>query len=77
MNYETFQAPDEVPDADHECGRYLEYRSAEWTEGHGERCRDEWWECAVCGDKFTGEELDVLYNRDHRGDLAMSKEKAA
>ena len=76
MNYETFQAPDEVPDvgeSGHECGRYLEYRSAEWTEGHGERCRDEWWECAVCGEKFTGEELDVLYNRD----LGTIKEKAA
>jgi len=51
-------------------------READWIEIHGERCHEEWWECAVCGEKFTGEELDTLYG-DERRSLEMVEEKAA
>jgi hypothetical protein len=42
------------------------YREYEWVETHGldcgpfERRRQERWECAVCGNWFTGHELDAL-----------------
>jgi hypothetical protein len=41
----------------HDCREHLVYREADWIEVHGEHCRDEWWECAVCGEYFTGREL--------------------
>jgi hypothetical protein len=49
---------------DHDCREHLVYRAYEWVETHGldcgpfERCRQEWWECAVCGEQFTGSELE-------------------
>ena len=73
MNYETLNSPDEPLPANeegdvrfhhdeylHECWQYLEYRTAEWTEPHGECCHDEWWECAVCGTCFSEQELKRL-----------------
>lgn len=52
----------------------MEYRHHEWVETHGldcgpyERGRDQWWECAVCGDKFTEQELEEI-NRSEWCDL--------
>jgi hypothetical protein len=54
---------------DHDCLDDLVYCEYEWVETHGlecgpyERCRDEWWECAVCGNWFTGNELDEMIRR--------------
>jgi hypothetical protein len=51
---------------DHECLDHLDYRSYEWTETHGleagpfEHCFEEWWQCTVCGEKFTENELTYL-----------------
>lgn len=48
----------------HDCLEHLQYRQAEWVETHGldwgpfEHWWEEWWECCVCGEKFTAEELD-------------------
>ena len=59
---------------DHDCREHLEYRHHEWVETHGldcgpyERGRDQWWECAVCGDKFTEQELEEI-NRSEWCDL--------
>lgn len=50
----------------HDCLEYLTYRRHEWQETHGldvgpfEHCWQEWWQCTVCGDKFTAEELEDL-----------------
>lgn len=47
----------------HYCLGNLVYRQAEWVETHGfecgpyERWWEEWWECRVCGEKFTASEL--------------------
>jgi hypothetical protein len=48
---------------EHDCVEHLSYRHGEWIETHGldcgpyERWFEEWWECQVCGEKFTAEEL--------------------
>lgn len=56
--------------ADHDCLECLEYRQHYWTETHGLDCGpyehgwDEWWECVVCGEKFTAKELDLLWKSE-------------
>jgi len=72
MNYETFNAPDErmphdeesirfhYDDHPHDCGHFLVAREADWTEGHGKPCREEWWGCQVCGKCFSERELKKL-----------------
>ena len=48
----------------HDCLEHLAYREHTWTESHGldvgpfERCFQSWWECCICGAKFTAEELE-------------------
>lgn len=50
-------------DRDHDCREHLVYRSHEWEERHGldcgpyEHCFEEWWQCAICGEKYTEKEL--------------------
>ena len=52
--------------AEHDCRQHLNHREHERTETHGLDCgpyehgRDEWRECAICGERFTGKELDAL-----------------
>lgn len=52
--------------ADHACQEHAQHRELEWTERHGLDCgpyehgRDEWWECAVCGEKYTDKELSAM-----------------
>jgi hypothetical protein len=51
---------------DHDCLDHLVYREHAWVETHGldcgpyEHCWSERWECTVCGDWFTGDELDQM-----------------
>jgi hypothetical protein len=48
----------------HYCLGNLVYRQAESVEMHGldcgpfERWWQEWWECSICGERFTAEELE-------------------
>jgi hypothetical protein len=50
----------------HDCLDHLVYRECSWVETHGlecgpyEHCRGEWWECVICGDRFTAHELEEL-----------------
>jgi hypothetical protein len=44
---------------EHDCREHLVYREHEWTEPHGERCWQQWWECAICGERFTEDELSA------------------
>jgi len=52
------------PEPGHDCLEHLAYRGYGWAETHGfdcgpyEQCWDEWWECLVCGAKFTAQELE-------------------
>lgn len=52
----------------HDCLEHLRYRHHSWVETHGldagpfEHCWEEWWECRVCGDKFTAGELEEMAN---------------
>lgn len=61
--------------ADHYCLEHLVYRQHEWVETHGldcgpyERGWEEWWECVICGEKFTGKELDAM--TDERQEAAI------
>ena len=43
-------------DETHDCIDHLQVHQHEWTEPHGERCYQEWWECSLCGEEFTGRE---------------------
>ena len=43
----------------HNCFDHLTYRQYESVEPHGEVCLDEWWECTVCGERWTEAELEV------------------
>jgi hypothetical protein len=51
---------------DHDCLDHLSYREHEWVETHGldcgpyEHCWQEWWECAICGEKLTERERAEL-----------------
>lgn len=51
---------------DHDCLEHLVFRSREWYETHGlecgpfEHCYQEWWECAVCGNQITEDELAYM-----------------
>jgi hypothetical protein len=38
----------------------LVHAHLDWTEPDGERCHQGWWECRVCGDKFTETEAAQL-----------------
>jgi len=42
----------------HDCLDNLDYREHTAVEPHGERHTDEWWECVLCGDRFTEKELE-------------------
>ena len=56
-----------TPEPEHDCLQYLQYREHSWVETHGldappyEACWQEWWECAVCGSRFTSKELREIY----------------
>jgi hypothetical protein len=41
----------------------MRWREHEWTEPHGEPCRQEWVECqnTECGAKFDIEEMDAIH----------------
>jgi hypothetical protein len=45
---------------DHDCLTHLQYREHDAVEPHGERHRDAWYQCAICQEKFTVEEVDQL-----------------
>ena len=74
--------------AEHDCQFHLRHREHEWTETHGLDCgpyehgRDEWWECAVCGEKYTDKELaEMTYERqeaavDFTGNAELEEERA-
>lgn len=53
----------------HDCLEHLEYHCASHRETHGldcgpyERCYEEWWQCRVCGEKFTDSEVDTMIAR--------------
>lgn len=44
---------------DHDCLEHLVYSECESIEPHGEHHLDVRWTCSVCGEWFTGSELDV------------------
>ena len=48
----------------HNCLDYLSYRECCSTEPHGETHRDEWWECAYCGNKFTERDVEHMANSE-------------
>jgi hypothetical protein len=49
----------------HDCLQHLAYRQCESVETHGLECgpyehwHEEWWECRVCGEKFTARDLEA------------------
>jgi hypothetical protein len=52
---------------DHDCKEHLEYRELYCAEnldpdvdGAIYRWHEEWWQCAVCGEKFTDKELETF-----------------
>jgi hypothetical protein len=57
----TYAAMLRPPKREHDCLDHIEYREHTATEPHGEIHTDEWWECRICGERFTGGELDRLY----------------
>jgi hypothetical protein len=53
---------------EHDCSEHLVYRTRDCAEnldvevdGAIERWREEWWECALCGELYTERELAHLF----------------
>ncbi len=49
----------------HNCLERLRYRQHDSIEPHGERFHDEWWECTICGNKFTENELAEIARKEN------------
>jgi hypothetical protein len=52
---------------EHDClEQELRYVEHEWVEDHGLECgpfehwREAWWECPICGERFTAQDLDRM-----------------
>jgi hypothetical protein len=50
------------------CGTELNYRCCEAVEPHGERFFDQWYECPVCGNAFSEEELRAVEREEEQKD---------
>jgi hypothetical protein len=56
----------------HDCLDNLEYHEYDSIEAHGldcgpfERFHDEWWECAICGERFTERNLMAIQKAEER-----------
>jgi hypothetical protein len=57
---------------DHDCEEHLKYRECCYAEnldpdvdGAIDRWHEEWWECAVCGETFTDQELKTTFGKEN------------
>lgn len=46
----------------HDCLDFLEFHESTSVEPHGEQFTDGWYECSVCGEKYTEYEVDRMYD---------------
>lgn len=49
------------PTSGHDCLDFVVFHSCQSVEPHGERFQDDWYECSLCHEKYTTEELDAMY----------------
>lgn len=46
----------------HECVDHMRHQEHEWTEPRGEHCYQSWYECRICGSKYTSAEVDQMHD---------------
>ena len=59
--------PDTIPDF-HRCYEHSQHAECDSVEPHGEWHHDEWYECSVCGNKYTPDELEREQIADENDD---------